>query len=67
MLVALDTNLQPVDPFDSVSMEVGCGQLPVLDTILTNPAGVGKGKMVFFHPHPFTHGNPLCGCEMAES
>jgi 3',5'-cyclic AMP phosphodiesterase CpdA len=59
MLVSLDTNLETNDPFDFACGEVGCEQLSVLDTILSDPTGRGTVKMVFFHHHPFMHGNPF--------
>jgi len=59
MLVALDTNLETIDPFDFACGQVGCGQLSVLDTILRDPGSASKAKFVFFHHHPFMHGNPF--------
>lgn len=59
MLIALDTNLETDHPFDFACGEVGEEQLASLKTILVNPATAGMIKMVFFHHHPFMHGNPF--------
>lgn len=59
MLIALDTNLETNDPFDFACGAVGCGQLDALNTILGDSACTGRTKIVFFHHHPFMHGNPF--------
>lgn len=59
MLIALDTNLETAHPFDFACGEVGSGQLAALDTILSNPSTTGMIKLLFFHHHPFMHGNPF--------
>jgi 3',5'-cyclic AMP phosphodiesterase CpdA len=59
MLIALDTNLETMHPFDFACGEVGEEQLSGLDTILSNPASANMIKILFFHHHPFMHGNPF--------
>lgn len=59
MLIALDTNLETNHPFDFACGAVGEEQLSVLNTILTNPGSANMIKILFFHHHPFMHGNPF--------
>jgi len=57
MLIALDTNLETDHTFDCACGEVGDKQLAVLDNILSNPTSSEFVKILFFHHHPFMHGN----------
>jgi len=58
MLIALDTNLETEHPFDFACGQVGKKQRAALKTILdTTPTELPK--IVFFHHHPFMHGNPF--------
>lgn len=59
MLIALDTNLETESPFDFACGEVGVNQLGALDAILSNPSNANMKKILFFHHHPFMHGNPF--------
>ncbi len=59
MLIALDSNLETDHPFDFACGEIGDTQLSSLNTILANPATSSLTKLIFFHHHPFTHGNPF--------
>lgn len=58
MLIALDTNLETDHPFDFACGQVGKKQLSALKTIL-NTSPTELPKIVFFHHHPFMHGNPF--------
>jgi 3',5'-cyclic AMP phosphodiesterase CpdA len=58
MVIALDTNLETVDPFDFARGEVGKRQLSFLKTILPDPALKDRTKILVFHHHPLYHGNP---------
>lgn len=66
MLIALDTNLETENPFDFACGEVGKSQMATLDTILCNPANAVLPKILFFHHHPFMHGNPFMQLKDAE-
>lgn len=57
MLIALDTNLETEHPFDFACGEVGDRQLAALDNILSNHQSSDFIKLLFFHHHPFMHGN----------
>jgi 3',5'-cyclic AMP phosphodiesterase CpdA len=59
MLIALDTNLETEHPFDFACGEVGAKQLAALTTILSTTPDPDVVKIVFFHHHPFMHGNPF--------
>jgi 3',5'-cyclic AMP phosphodiesterase CpdA len=59
MLIALDTNLETLHPFDFACGEVGEKQLSGLEAILTGPQSFNMIKFLFFHHHPFMHGNPF--------
>lgn len=59
MLIALDTNLETNHPFDFACGAAGEEQLSGLDTILTSPENANMVKILFFHHHPFMHGNPF--------
>ncbi len=59
MLIALDTNLETVHPFDFACGEVGNEQLSALNSILSDPLTVEMTKVLFFHHHPFMHNNPF--------
>lgn len=59
MLIALDTNLETDHPFDFACGAVGDEQLSGLKTILANAERANMVRMLFFHHHPFVHGNPF--------
>ncbi len=59
MLIALDSNLETVQPFDFACGEIGEFQLRALDTILASASTSGMVKVLFFHHHPFMHNNPF--------
>jgi len=59
MLIALDTNLETVQPFDFACGEVGQPQLEALDQLLSAGSSAGKKKILFFHHHPFVRNNPF--------
>jgi 3',5'-cyclic AMP phosphodiesterase CpdA len=59
MLIALDTNLETVHPFDFACGEVGEEQLSFLETLLNTPTGEEMTKLLFFHHHPFIRDNPF--------
>jgi 3',5'-cyclic AMP phosphodiesterase CpdA len=59
MLIALDSNLETIEPFDFSCGEIGKYQLKELDTILSSSAGSGAVKVVFFHHHLLMHNNPF--------
>ena len=59
MLIAMDTNLETSHPFDFACGEVGETQLSYLDSLLSSPATASLTKILFFHHHPFMHGNPF--------
>jgi len=57
MLIALDTNLETEHPFDFACGEIGDRQLAAVNNILSNPETSDIIKILFFHHHPFMHGN----------
>jgi 3',5'-cyclic AMP phosphodiesterase CpdA len=57
LLVALDTNLETLSPFDFACGQVGPTQLTALNTLLSDPAIADAVVLVFFHHHPFLHGD----------
>ncbi len=57
MLIALDTNLETEHPFDFACGEVGDRQLAAVNNIISNPESSDLIKILFFHHHPFMHGN----------
>lgn len=59
MLIALNTNLETIHPFDFACGEVGNEQLAALKTILDTPNTFSMKKILFFHHHPFMHFNPF--------
>lgn len=59
MLIALDTNLETQSVFDFACGEVGKEQLGYLDGILAGPGRANMKRILFFHHHPFIHGDPL--------
>jgi 3',5'-cyclic AMP phosphodiesterase CpdA len=59
MLIALDTNLETDQPFDFACGEVGSTQLAFLESLLNAPSSGEMQKLLFFHHHPFMHGNPF--------
>lgn len=66
MLIALDTNLETIHPFDFACGAVGEEQLSALDSILSNPSSADWKKILFFHHHPFMHNNPFMEMKDAE-
>lgn len=66
MLIALDTNLETIHPFDFACGAVGEEQLSALDAVLSNPASAAWQKILFFHHHPFMHNNPFMEMKDAE-
>lgn len=67
MIIALDTNLETDHPFDFACGAVGERQLSALDTILTSPQNANMTRLLFFHHHPFMHGNPFMWLQDAET
>ena len=59
MLIALDTNLETEHPFDFACGKVGKKQRKALNTILSDPTTTNMVKILFFHHHPYMHGNPF--------
>ena len=57
LLIALDTNLETVSPFDFACGQVGTRQLTALDRLLSDPDIAHAVVIVFFHHHPFLHGD----------
>jgi hypothetical protein len=66
MLIGLDTNLETLHPFDFACGVVGEEQLSGLDAILSNTESASMIKILFFHHHPFMHGNPFMQLSDAE-
>ncbi len=65
MLIALNSNLATVWPFDFACGMIGFEQLLKLDGILGN-ADPDAVKIIFFHHHPWTHGHPFMRLKDAE-
>ena len=59
LLVALDTNIETIQPFDFSCGEVGKKQLRALRSILDDPSTRDAVKMVFMHHHPFVRNDPF--------
>ncbi len=59
LLIALDTNLETVSPFDFACGQVGTRQLRTLDTVLSDSGIADMLVIVFFHHHPFLHSDPF--------
>jgi 3',5'-cyclic AMP phosphodiesterase CpdA len=59
VFIALDSNLETLDPFDFACGEIGRYQLKELDRILSAPEYSGAAKVLFFHHHLFIHNNPF--------
>ena len=55
LLIALDTNIETLSPFDFACGQIGEKQLTVLDEILSDPSISDMIVIVFFHHHPFLH------------
>jgi len=53
MLIALDTNLETMDPTDFACGNVGDKQLKALKDILSDSSNATFTKILFFHHHPF--------------
>lgn len=58
MLIALDSNLETLNPFDFACGEIGQSQLEALDSIFAT-ASRQSVKVVFFHHHPFMVNDPF--------
>lgn len=67
MLIALDTNLETVEFWDFACGEVGESQLASLSTIICDPGTATLTKFLFFHHHPFIHGDPFMQLKDAET
>ncbi|GAK55720.1 predicted phosphohydrolase [Candidatus Vecturithrix granuli] len=59
LLIALDTNLETLSPFDFACGQVGATQLTALNSLLSDPEISDMIVVVFFHHHPFLHTDPL--------
>jgi len=59
MLIALDSNLETVHPFDFACGEIGEDQLAGLTSVLNSPEAQKMKKILFFHHHPFMHSDPF--------
>lgn len=59
LLIALDTNVETLSPFDFACGQVGEKQLTALDRLLSNPSIADTIVIVFFHHHPFLHADRL--------
>ena len=57
LLIALDTNLETAFPFDFACGQIGTTQLTALDRLLSDPGIADTVVIVFFHHHPFLHGD----------
>jgi 3',5'-cyclic AMP phosphodiesterase CpdA len=55
LLIALDTNVETLSPFDFACGQVGEKQLTALDRLLSDPSIANTIVIVFFHHHPFLH------------
>ena len=55
LLIALDTNLETLSPFDFACGQVGATQLTALNSLLSDPEIADMIVIVFFHHHPFLH------------
>jgi len=53
MLIALDSNLETLHPFDFACGRVGKTQLEALEATLSVPSNSAFTKILFFHHHPF--------------
>lgn len=59
LLIALDTNLETLSPFDFACGQVGATQLAALNSLLSDPEIAEMIVIVFFHHHPFLHTDRL--------
>ncbi len=59
LLIALDTNVETMSPFDFACGQVGTKQLTALDTLLSDSSIADMTVLVFFHHHPFLHTDPF--------
>ena len=59
VLIALDTNLETVMPFDFACGRVGKKQRKALRRAIESPSAVGAVKMVMMHHHPFIRSDPF--------
>lgn len=59
LLIALDTNLETLSPFDFACGQVGATQLTALNSLLSDPEIADMIVIVFFHHHPFLHTDRL--------
>jgi 3',5'-cyclic AMP phosphodiesterase CpdA len=55
LLIALDTNVETLFPFDFACGQIGKKQLTALDRLLSDPSIADTVVVVFFHHHPFLH------------
>jgi 3',5'-cyclic AMP phosphodiesterase CpdA len=59
MMIALDSNLETIHPFDFACGEIGESQLAALNTILNASLGTAFVNVLFFHHHPFMVNDPF--------
>ncbi len=59
MLIALDSNLETMLPFDFACGKIGKSQLKALDAIINDPGVAHIRKILFFHHHPFVRTDPF--------
>lgn len=57
LLIALDTNLETLSPFDFACGQIGATQLTALNSLLSDHDIAEMIVIVFFHHHPFLHGD----------
>ena len=55
LLIALDTNIETVNPLTFACGQVGSTQLTALDNLLSDSSIAEMIVIVFFHHHPFLH------------
>ena len=59
VLIALDTNLETIQPFDFSCGAVGKKQRHALEGVLEDPSTAEAVKMIFMHHHPFVLDDPF--------
>jgi 3',5'-cyclic AMP phosphodiesterase CpdA len=66
LIIALDSNLETMTPFDFACGEIGEQQLQALNEILGNYSSSGMTKILLFHHHPFMRHDPFMELKDAE-
>ena len=66
LIIALDSNLETLTPFDFACGKIGEMQLQALDQILTSYAGCEAKKILLLHHHPFLRDDPFMKLQDAE-